>query len=78
MKRAILLILAIGLGACGERIKPEPVAECQAYEAALTACFHRPSQFSRQASLLPETRSQRKRIAQLCSDNLKRLRTACR
>ena len=73
-------ILALLLStACGDRVPSDPVPECQAYEATLSSCFHRPpSGFATQASLIPKTKADRERIAQTCSANLARLKTACR
>jgi len=59
---------------------PTPIAECQAYENALSTCIHRPVGvgFSTQASLLPHSEGERARIASMCTENLHRLAGACR
>jgi len=58
--------------------RAETVEECVSYERALGKCFHRNVSFAAQASLLPKNDSDRDRIRALCSENLRRLSTACR
>ena len=56
----------------------EPVAECREYEDTLKTCFHRDTKFASQPGLLPKTDADRVRIGTLCSENVRRLKTACR
>lgn len=66
------------MGRADDATPPEPVAECVQYEAKLNACFHRDASVASQPTLLARTDSDRERIGAMCSDNLKRLETACR
>ncbi len=61
-----------------ETTSHEPVEECKQYETALNACFHRDAAFAAQPALLPASESDRTRIAELCAENLRRIRIACR
>jgi hypothetical protein len=79
-RKTITACLAVGLflvSACGDSVKPEPVAECKEYEATLLQCFHRKTGFASQASLIPKTRADRERIRQMCAENLARMKPAC-
>jgi hypothetical protein len=40
--------------------------------------MHRDGGFAEQAALIPRDRSDRERIQRLCTENLQRLRRACR
>jgi hypothetical protein len=64
--------------ASGDGANPAPVEECKTYEAAVNACFHRNLSIAHQTSLLPKSEDDRRRIAALCTENLQRIRTACR
>jgi hypothetical protein len=73
-----LMVYALAaLCACNQSVKPEPIEECKQYEAALTSCFHRDSGFASQESVLPNTKADRERIRELCSQNLARIKRAC-
>jgi hypothetical protein len=74
----VALGLSLGCGGKGIAPGPEPVEECRQYETALNACFHRDVSVANQASLLPKSDADRRRIKALCSENLKRIQIACR
>lgn len=53
------------------------VPECEAYAAKVAECFHRDD--ARAAiAVVAQDDAERTRLAQTCSSNLQRLRTACR
>jgi hypothetical protein len=74
------LALAVGLAiGCTQGDRPEPVEECQQYEALRTSCLHRDAGgFAEQPALIPKDKADRERIRQVCSENLERLKRACR
>jgi hypothetical protein len=74
------LALAVGLAVgCTHGDRPEPVEECQQYEALRTSCLHRDAGwFAEQPALIPKDKADRERIRNVCSENLDRLRRACR
>jgi hypothetical protein len=76
----LLIIFPSGCGARGttDSGAPEPVPECLQYESALGTCFHRDVGFALQPGLLAQTDADRRRIGAMCTQNLKRLRAACR
>lgn len=77
--RRPVFLLAILLSGCGSKHdRPDPVPECVQYQAALDACFHRDSGFATQPAMIPTTRADRAHLQQVCSENLQRIRTACR
>ncbi len=84
MKHLLIFIVACA-GACGGKTdkasdkasKVELVAECVQYQAALDSCFHRDSGFASQPAMIPRTEADRRRLQQVCSENLARLKTAC-
>lgn len=83
MWKVFAVVLSTTALACGDKagqdkVPPEPVAECQQYEAAMDRCFHRESKFASQSSMIPKTEADRARIKQTCLDNLQRIQTACR
>jgi hypothetical protein len=72
------LVLLSLLCACGGKgVNGETVPECRQYEAALDACYHRDSGFAEQPAMIPKTDADRKRIAELCTVNLARIKVAC-
>jgi hypothetical protein len=74
-----LFTLAIlALAGCGRSNREEPVEECQQYEALRSSCLHRDDKFASQKALIPKDEADRDRIRRLCSENLGRLRRACR
>jgi hypothetical protein len=74
-----VVVAAIGLTGCGgSKVDSEPVPECVQYETELASCFHRQTGAASQPSLIPKSKEDRDRIRQTCSENLARLRTACR
>jgi hypothetical protein len=73
----LLLLLSVGCGGGKGSNNGEPVAECRQYEAALDACYHRDSGFAEQPAMIPKTDADRKRIAELCTVNLARIKVAC-
>lgn len=83
--RFALLLFLVTASACrgctlhhGETSSvPEPVPECEQYEATLNACHHRNLSIASDPSLLPKSDEDRARIKQFCSDNLARMRRAC-
>jgi hypothetical protein len=82
-RRAPFALLVTLACACSSRhadvtaVAPAPVEECEQYEAALNACFHRDVEFAHQAAVLPASDADRERIKIVCSANLQRIRTAC-
>jgi hypothetical protein len=72
----VLLTLACACG--GKGSSGEAVPECKQYEAALDSCFHRDSGFAERPEMIPKTDADRKRIAELCTVNLARIKVACR
>lgn len=83
MSSVFLFVAALGTSGCrmgraDDAAPPKPVAECLQYEAKLNACFHRDASIASQPMLLAKTDADRDRIAAKCSENLKRLETACR
>jgi hypothetical protein len=63
-------------GQAGER--PKPIAECSEYEALLNSCFHRTTSFTSQPSIMALAKADPDRARDLCADNLKKIRAACR
>ncbi len=64
------------LGSSKAEVNKSPL-ECQQYESALDACFHRASGFTSQPSLIPSSDADRERIRQICLDNLQRIQASC-
>lgn len=64
-------------GPTSEAVTSQPVEECKQYEAALRSCFHRNVSFAHQSFVLAKSDEDRKRIKEICSDNLRRIQTAC-
>lgn len=60
------------------QVAPEPVAECVAYESALSGCHHHQMTIANQPSLIPHTVVEREHIRAVCNENMQRLRVACR
>lgn len=79
---AMLATLAAILCACSGRAPssddPAPIEECTLYEQALDACIHRDTHFSAQPALVATSDAARERIRSMCTENLRRLRDACR
>ena len=80
---ALARVIATGLMvcACSARHNADgeaPIAACVSYESALKSCFHRDVAFANQQVLIPNNDADRERIAQLCSENLARIRETCR
>src|SRR5215472_7313412 len=61
-----------------ESARIEPVEECKQYQALVASCLHRDIAFAEQEQLLPKTEADRAQIRQICTDNLGRLKRACR
>lgn len=75
----IALLVATGCrGRAGRSDQGEPVAECQEYERALSACLHQDQPFATQPALLAKSDADRARIGALCTEKMIRLRAACR
>jgi hypothetical protein len=77
----VLLLVAAALspGCARGDAEHQPVEECQQYEALRASCLHRDAGgFASQDQLIPKDKADRERIRQLCSENLGRLRRACR
>ena len=77
---SVLAVLALACGCGGKRPSSdaEPVAECAQFETAMNACFGRHSSVARTPALLPKSDADRERIRAMCSENLERIRIACR
>jgi hypothetical protein len=78
---ALLLVVAAVSPACarGDARQEPVVEECQQYEALRTSCLHRDAGgFAEQPALIPKDEKDRERIRKVCSENLDRLRRACR
>ncbi len=67
-----------GVGVGAVAVPVETVPECVQYQTAFDACFHRDSGFATQPAMIPTTPADRDRIGAICSENLARLKTACR
>ena len=89
MSRVVLLTFLVGVTACSGKTSDKGTAdrtpsgvkaipECVEYQSALERCFHRETGFATQPSMLPKNDEDRKRLQQMCSENLARLTTACR
>jgi hypothetical protein len=77
------VLVVLGCVACGDSHrsradKPVPIPECEQYERALAACFHRETSFSAHPSVTPTDPAERTQAAKLCADSLNRLKTSCR
>lgn len=58
--------------------RPEPVAECVAYERELARCTGVEAGVASQPAAIAKDEADRARLASLCSSNLERLRRSCR
>ena len=79
-REAAILAVLVGLGACqlagpGE---PQPVPECQAYERELASCTGTTLPVATQPAVMASSEADRTRLKAMCSDNLARLKRACR
>jgi hypothetical protein len=54
-----------------------PVAECERYEAAVRACFHRDVAVATDQAYIPASDTDRDRMRTICSENLRRLGNRC-
>ena len=73
-------VLAILLCACGGKGRdgPQPVPECQAYEAAFARCTGTHPTIAEQPAALASSESERAQLRELCMLNMAQLKQACR
>jgi hypothetical protein len=78
--RPLSLGLAILLSACSGkgRDAPEPVPECQAYEAAFARCTGTRSPIASQPAAMASSEAERAQLKELCVLNMAQLKQACR
>jgi hypothetical protein len=75
---SIAVVFWASTSACNASVKPDRVPECERYEAALSACFHRDASVASQPALQPKDEADRDRIRDLCVKNLERLPASCK
>ena len=74
----VVLLVCAGCSrlADGQQL-PQVVPDCVEYERALSRCFHRDVEIAKQTSLLARSDADRERIAHICNESLRQIRTAC-
>jgi hypothetical protein len=78
----VWLLAAIATTSCGSRHQgkpdePEPIAECQDYEAVLVKCTGSGTGVAKQTIASAKTDEDRKYIRHVCAINAERMRAAC-
>jgi|CZKU01.1.fsa_nt_gi hypothetical protein len=77
---AVVLFPMLLLAGCSGKGRdgPKPVAECEAYEAALTRCTGVHTPFASQPEAMASSEVQRTQLKELCLQNMVELKQACR
>jgi len=81
LTRVLIAAFILGVGACGGRFGSQdskPIPECEQYERVYNSCFHRNTSIADQPSFVARSAAERERITTICTDNLRRIRVACR